>query len=674
MENEKLLVEKKTLEEVVNESEINGINKNYMTQCEFDSKYEKVKNQIHLQWVDERDCQERLKKRGRAKKDKSGIVRKYCEKSCKCTRRAWLNRLHQYLPMTKWLPNYKFKEDIVGDLVAGMTVAIMQIPQGMAYAMLAEVAPIYGLYSSFFPVLIYVLFATSNHVSPGTFAITSLMTGGCITRIINTRDDLVDNELTRINIATLITLLNGLFQLILGVLHLGIISIYLSEPQLPGLLGLTIKKHSGIFKLIHNSYGILSNIHRSNCITVVVAIVCIGAMIICKESINKPFKQKMFMPIPIELIVVILSTTVSYVTGISDKFGVSVLEYVPKGLPSVTLMNWNVFNDVISSSISIAIIGYAMSYSLADLFAKKYNYRISANQELIAIGLANCFGSFFSCIPMGASISRTLVQVNAGCRTLLTNVFSSIILFFVLIFLGPLFEPLPKTTLSAIVIVALKGMMLKIIDVGEFFKTNGIEGSIWLITFLSTAILDVTYGLIIGLLATFLLMIIRTQTQNVIELIKIDGVYVNKDFYENVDKTNDQSIRIIRYEDNIYFPNVHVFKRSLLKLFNICPEGKNKISCTSSNNLLPTKIVDYVILDASAISYIDRAGIKVLVSLIEIMETAKIQLVLAACQSSMLYRLEQMGFNDKLLFSPIPHIFPTIDDAVNYRVNTQDKF
>uniref|UniRef100_A0A8C4RQG4 Solute carrier family 26 member 5 n=1 Tax=Erpetoichthys calabaricus TaxID=27687 RepID=A0A8C4RQG4_ERPCA len=392
-----------------------------------------------------------------------------------CSSKRLKSIVFSFIPILTWLPSYPIKKYLLGDVISGISTGVMQLPQGLAYAMLAAVPPVYGLYSSFYPVFLYTFFGTSRHISIGTFAVISLMIGGVVVReapdamfditagndtdvtVLQARTEARDAM--RVKIAAGVTLLAGLIQFCLGLLRFGFVAIYLTEPlvrgfttaasvhvllsQLKYLFGIKTSRFSGPFSAIYSVVALGSNIKTTNVAALIVGVICIILLVAVKE-INDRFKQKLPVPIPVEIIVVIISTGASYGLNLSDTYGVDI------------------------DSVAIAIVGFSMSISMAKIFAIKHGYKVSGNQELIALGLCNCAGSFFHTFAVTCSMSRSLVQEIAG-------LLSSLVVLLVIVAIGYLFEPLPQTVLAAIIMVNLMGMFKQFRDIPSFWRSSKIE-------------------------------------------------------------------------------------------------------------------------------------------------------------------------------------------------------
>jgi high affinity sulfate transporter 1 len=469
---------------------------------------------------------------------------------------------------------YDLKTDLPSDLISGTMVGIMNIPQGMAYALLAGVAPVYGLYVSFFPVLLYFFFGTSRHIALGTFAVMSLMVAKVVDSVDCTHPDFrhIDTTVSpdimgfslihtdgynstglsdstteaqvneaknigqfwkeyeencKIGVAAGLTLMAGAIQLGLGILQLGFVSIYLSEPltrafttgaavhvftsQVGTVLGLKLQRFSGPGKLVFTYIEIFRNIASTNLTSFLMTVICIVIIFIVKEFINPKVKAKIRIPIPIELFVVIISTVIAYYGKFHEKFQLTVVGHIPTGLRPPSVPPVEHMSNMAGDAFAVAIVGFAISVAQAKLFAKKYDYMIIDNQELLALGIVNLVSSFFNCFTSAASLSRSLVQEDSGGKTQVAGLVSCLLVLIAILLLGPLFKTLPSCTLAAIIIVALKGMFLQLADLRKLWFISKIDWAVWVVTFLATVLLDVALGLLVGVSFSLLTVIARTQ-------------------------------------------------------------------------------------------------------------------------------------------------------------------
>nr|CAD7264974.1 unnamed protein product [Timema shepardi] len=436
----------------------------------------------------------------------------------------------------------------------------MHIPQGMAYALLGGVPPIVGIYMAFFPVLMYFFMGTSRHISMGTFAVVCMMTSKSVI-LYSSADEPFDfpfntslfdenssqpllvgtaanmsssPSYTPIQVATAVCFVVGIWQLVLGIFRLGVVSVLLSDTLVSGfttgasvhvlstqvvnLLGVNIPRHSGPLKVVYIFIDIFKNIQTANLVAIGISAITITILACYNEFLKPRVSKKLPIPIPMELMAVVAGTLVSMFTHLKENYGVKVVGGIPTGLPIPAHPPWALIPKILVDGLVIAIVAFSVNMSMASILARKRNYSVDANQELIASGCSNIFGSFFSCIPFAASLSRSLIQESVGGETQIASVVSCGLLLFVLLLIGPFFQPLPNCVLASIVVVALKGMFMQVKDLPRAWRLSPFDGMVWLVTFLSVVLLDIDYGLGIGVALSLLCVIIMGQRPKVCRL------------------------------------------------------------------------------------------------------------------------------------------------------------
>ncbi|XP_061836464.1 solute carrier family 26 member 6-like isoform X1 [Nerophis lumbriciformis] len=495
-----------------------------------------------------------------------------------------------WVPVLGWLPKYSIRENAVGDLISGCSVGIMHIPQGMAYALLASLRPVFGLYTSLYPVLVYFIFGTSKHVSIGTFAVISIMIGSVSERlapdsnfIVNGTNgtstvDIDQRDAYRVQIACSVTVLAGLFQILLGVLRVGFVVTYLSEPlvrgymtgsachvlgsQLKYLFGVTPVRFSGPLSLIYTVVEVCRLLPQTVMSELVVSLVSLAVLIVVKE-INACYRQKMPMPIPIELIVVIAATIITHFCGLPAKYNIDVVGEIPSGLKAPRAPDVTLFSAVIGDAFAVAIVGYAITISLGKTFALKHGYKVDSNQELVALGISNTVGSCFQCYSVTGSLSRSLIQESTGGKTQVAGLISSIIVLITVLKIGSLFQDLPKAILSTIVFVNLKGMFKQFMDVPMLWRTNRFDLLVWLVTFTNTILLNLDLGLAVSVGFSILTVIFRTQLSHysILGQVPATDLYLDIDTYKEAKEI--PGIKIFRSSTTIYYSNAEMYLEAL---------------------------------------------------------------------------------------------------------------
>ncbi|KAL5011790.1 hypothetical protein ScPMuIL_010341 [Solemya velum] len=712
-----------------------------------------------------RDCYHKEPDQSLCFKDR---LRKRLKTTCTCDSSERKDFLHGMFPFFKIMRKYKWKSMLPNDVVAGLTVGVMLLPQGVAFAMLAELPPMVGLYLSFFPVILYFFLGTSRHINIGSVAVVSLMVGSVVLKYegdwngsvagtnntdpntvmnvtstyvgSNSSGDIVtvtlptqDTHMTssvsedemnakKIGIAATICIICGVFQVALGVLRLGLVTTYMSEPLIRGfttgvavhvftsqvktVLGLRIKRFPGVFQIVNTYFAIFENIEMTNFAELLISLICIAIIYLVKVQINVRFKKKLKFPIPIELIVVILATVISHFGKFRNLWSIRIVGHIPAGLPLPTPPSFHDASSYISDAITIAIVAFAQSISLVSLLAKRNHYETDANQELIAYGLSNIFGSFFSCYPVAASLSRSTVQEATGGKTQVASLASATLILIVILWIGPLFETLPNCVLSAIIIVALRGMFLQILELRPLWKTSKYDFFIWLVTFLSVVVLHVDYGLAIGILFSFYTVILRTQRAKTRELELVPAVGVFKDSSKYMKTQGSSGTRIVGYDAPLYYANAEMFIEHIYQLTGVDPEKYRKIikkhgSIGAFNNVRTTPsvngqcgveiivapdettmveqaeplkeertrqdaygelpIIHTIIIDFSAITFVDTVGVKALKTVYAEYDTVGIKVLMATVGDNVWSVLQETGFCDKHGDS----IYLTIKDALS---------
>jgi len=433
--------------------------------------------------------------------------------------------IKQYFPILTWLPKYN-ADFFKGDLVAGLTVGIMLIPQGMAYAMLAGMPPIYGLYASIIPLILYAVFGTSRQLAVGPVAMISLLIAASV-------GELASDATEFISLTILLTMMVGVIQLLMGIFRLGFLVNFLSQP-----------------------------VDAVNFPTLTIGLVAIGLIILVK---------KIKLPIPGPLLAVVFGILTVWLLG-WDAAGVKIVKEVPEGLPAfgIPSLNFENVKALLPIAITISFISFMQSISIAKSIQIKNNaskdskshYQIVPNQELIALGMMNIGGSFFQSLPTTGGFARTAVNVQNGAKTGVAPIISATVIALTLLFLTPLFYYLPNAILASIIMVAVYGL----IDFKEakyLWRTDRGDFLMMLATFLGTLIFGIEEGILIGVILSLALIIFRTTQPHTAVLGKIP----ERPHYKNIDRFKHLEVRedilIMRFDARLYFANVNFFKEKI---------------------------------------------------------------------------------------------------------------
>ncbi|XP_051280078.1 solute carrier family 26 member 10 [Dicentrarchus labrax] len=641
---------------------------------------------------------------------------------CRCSRRAFFHLLKERVPIFNWLPRYRLKKWILGDTVAGLTVGILHIPQGMAFALLTSVAPIFGLYTSFFPVVLYMFFGTGRHVSTGTFAVVSLMTGSVVEQLVPTplemnssSSEAAEFEAQKIGVASAVALLSGIIMLCMFGLQLGFLSTYLSEPivkaftsaaafhvtisQLQSMLGLRLPRHTGTFSLFKTLASVMENLPHTNMAELLISMVCLAVLVPVKE-INMRYRQRLRTPIPVEILTVIIATGVAYASSLDSTYSIEIVGHIPAGFPKPRMPALHTFPDIAGDTVAITFVGYAVSVSLAMIYADKHGYSIHPNQELLAHGVSNTVSSFFTCFPSSATLATTNILESAGGHTQLSGLFTSLVVLVVLLLIGPLFYFLPKAVLACINVTSLRQMFLQFQDLPELWRISKIDFMVWVVTWLSVVVLNVDLGLAIGVVFSMMTVICRTQRAGCSVLGRASNTEIYRPL-ENHSKCYEvPGVKILTYNGPIYYGNRNFFREEMSRLLGLTPEkircrekarkalekrereatvntverGIANTSFSSENEFFKSETsesdVQAVLIDCSSVIFVDVAGARLFTQMCTECQKVGVHVYLANCNESVLKILTSSGLMNYM--NP-QHIFVTVHDAVTYIQQQKEK-
>ena len=514
-------------------------------------------------------------------------------------------------PILQWLPHYK-KTSFAGDLSAGITVGIMVIPQGMAYAMIAGLPPVFGLYAALVPQLIYAVMGTSRQLAVGPVAMDSLLVAlGLGALSISGIDQYIA-------MAIFLALFMGVIQLILGLLKMGFLVNFLSKPAISGftsaaaiIIGLSQLKHLlGISIQGSNQVHILvidaiKNISNTSLLTLLIGMIAI-LMILLLKKINQR--------LPAALLVVIAGILAVYWLDLQE-LGVQIVGEIPGGLPQFQLpvIAASRISELLPIALTLALIAFMEAISVAKAVEEKHDdYQVDANQELIALGSSNILGALFQAYPTTGGFSRTAVNEQAGAKTGMAAVISATVVGLTLLFLTSVFYYLPKAVLGAIIMVAVFGLIDLKYPIA-LFKHRKDEFLVLIVTFLTTLVIGIKEGILLGVLISLLLLVYRSSRPH----IAILGRIKNTNYFKNVlrfpeDTETFDEFLIVRFDAQLYFGNKEYFKKEILK--RIKQRGQK---------------VRFVILNAEAINYIDSSAVFMLRELLADLKQKEIKFLIS---------------------------------------------
>ena len=507
--------------------------------------------------------------------------------------------MKKIFPILNWILKYK-PEYFKDDLLAGITVAILLIPQGMAYALIAGLPPVYGLYAALTPQIVYTIMGTSKQLAVGPVAMDSLLVAAGLGALS------IVGLGEYIQMAILLSLIVGIIHLILGVFKMGFFVSFLSKPVISGftsgaaliislsqvkyLTGIPIAQNNKLQDFI---LSILKSEVPIHVTTLLLGLSCIFFLLIIKK-LNKK--------IPSALVVVFFSTLWVYFFN-KNVEGVAIIGEIPKGLPSIKFpkLEWIVIKNLFPVALTISIVAFTEAISISKGLAEKNKlYKLNPNQELLALGSANIIGSFFQSYPTTGGFSRTAVNSQAKAKTGVASLICALLIALTLSFFTDLFFYVPKTVLAAIIISAV----LRLIDVKyaiRLYKSRKDEFAVLMLTFILTLFVGIIQGIFFGIILSLLLLVYRASKPHFAFLGRIG----NTNYFQNIDRfPNEVVVRedliILKFDAQLFFGNIDFFKKLV---FN-------------SIEKKPSKVKGFII-NARAINYIDSTASEELIIIIK---------------------------------------------------------
>lgn len=533
--------------------------------------------------------------------------------------------IHMLIPTFDQIGELRDKETFKVDVLAGVTVALVLVPQSMAYAQLAGLPPYYGLYASFLPPMVAAIFGSSRQLATGPVAVVSLMTAAALEPLA------VAGSEGFLVYATLLAILIGIFQVTLGLLRLGVLVDFLSHPVVVGftnagaiiigtsqigkLFGVTAEKAERHYETVYNV--VQSAIANTHWPTFLIAVLSIGIMIGIKK----------WRPTwPNVLIAVVVATLISKFTGFQESGG-AIVGDIPAGLPGISIpeFNFDIVLQLATSAVVIALIGFMEAISIAKAMAARTRQRLDANQELLGQGLSNIVSGMFSGYAVSGSFSRSAVNINAGARTGFSSIVTAAVVGITLLFLTPLLFHLPQATLAAIIIMAVIGLV-RIEPVIHAWKVERHDGIVAVVTFVLTLVFapNLDKGILIGVLLSMALFIYRTMRPRFAIISRHhDGTF--RDIRVFPELKTCRKIIVVRFYMSLYYANAGYFENKILEVFADHRDAK------------------YIILDAGGVNMVDATGEMVLTHLRERLEAAGVILLVARMRRQFMQSLRKSG-------------------------------
>ena len=553
--------------------------------------------------------------------------------------------LKRLFPFKDWISDLRNPKILRADIVAGLTVALVLVPQSMAYAQLAGLPPYYGLYASFLPVAIASIFGSSRQLATGPVAVVSMLTAAAL-------EPIASNDPTGyVAYAIMLAFLVGIFQLSLGLLRMGVLVDFLSHPVVTGFTNAAaiIIATSQLSKLFgvnvasaEHHYETIMNVLAESLVNTHSPTLLMGILAIFLILLTRKISAKY----PAVLISVVITTVISWYIQFETNYGGKVIGVVPDGLPTIQMpqIDLDQLINLGTVAIAISLIGFMEAISIAKAMATQTKQRLDADQELIGQGLSNIVSSFFQGYPVSGSFSRSAVNISAGAVTGFASVVTGLVVGITLLFLTPLLYHLPQATLAAVIITAVINL-IKFKPIKYAWRVQKHDAIISIITFFVTLLLapELELGIIVGIVLSLGSYCYRSMRPRIICLSKNNqGVFRNSDA-NNIPKCC--SISVMRFDGPLIFTNAGHFENEVIERVATKPELR------------------YFIIDAIAINEIDATGQEMLHSLSSRLYEQNINLFFARVHKPITKIFSDTGYSKGQWKN---NFHRTIDDAIEY--------
>ena len=546
--------------------------------------------------------------------------------------RSWLTSL-----VPEWVGEYTWSKT-VGDAYAGILVGILLIPQSMAYAILAGLPPIYGLYASLLPLIVYALLGSSRQLAVGTVAIDSLIIVIALSAVAQPETE------SYVGYALLFAVMVGSIHLLLSVGRMGFLVNLLSKPvitgfisaaaavigcsQLGNLMGIELPRTEKIHVLLGQAVSSMQSIHLFSLVLGVAGIIIL---------VGFRLRSKRF---PAALVIVSLGVLVTWMLHL-EQHGVAIVGQIPTGLPTFSLPSFDV--DIAAQlampALMLALVQFTNVVSLGKSYAMEYDYSIDPNRELFAIGMANMIGGVFQSYPVSGSFSRTAINADAGAQTPLSNIYTALLVALVLMFFTGVLYFIPIPILAAIIMVAVFGMV-KVKEIKKLYRLKPIEGHIAILTFVVTLLFGIQTGILIGIIASVTMVMYRISWPNVAILGNLPGTRSYRDIRLHPEAVEVDGILVLRVDASFFYANADFLKELILK-----------------RSELEKKAIHSVIIDASSVNDIDSTALDALFTIDHRLSDRGVTLYLTGTHGRMDRMMQKSGYRahlgeDRFFLSP----------------------
>ncbi|CAJ1393858.1 unnamed protein product [Effrenium voratum] len=586
--------------------------------------------------------------------------------------KSMVEKLSKIVTIFEWAPALTFRK-VRADLVAGLTVGVMVIPQSMSYGAIAGLPYINGMYSACVPTLVYAFFGQSRQLAVGPVAMVSLLVeaglNGNLGPECNEPGKAQYEVCTAeyVGLACLTAMVVGAMQILASVLKLGFLVTFLGHPVISGftsgaaiiiglsqlkyILGFDIPKSQYIYDTILN---VALNIEQTKGMPLLLGLVWLAYLILNKKMAAKFKSLRMLAPMGPLISCVVGSVLLWAFPVLIDEYHVKYVGEVPSGIFPISIDSWD-FQKVpivLGTAVSSCLIGYMESIAIGKNLAATNGYDIEAGQEMLAIGIANLVGAAFSCYPVTGSFSRSAVNNSTGAMSQLSGVITAVVMFCTLMFLTPLFYYLPKFALAAIVM----NSVIPLVAFGEarhLFNVKKHDFILWCTAFIGTLFLGVLMGIMVAVGLSLIIVIYESARPQITILWRIPGTSIYRNMKQESAGTFIQNVFIARIGSSLYFANASFVKDMLL---------------AHVNDLEEVNKTQYVVLEMTPVISIDATAVHVIKDVVNDFRMRGLQVAFAMVGNRVEKTFRKAGLKR---FIGDQWFFHTVEEAVQYCVKHQ---
>ncbi len=557
--------------------------------------------------------------------------------------------LARYLPILGWLPKYD-RSWLSVDIIAGLTLWGLVVPEAMAYAGIAGLPPQAGLYTLLAALLVYALLGTSRHlVVQATSATAALLASSVAAALVATAAATASDPETYQVYASAFVLVTGLVFLAAGLAKLGFITQFLSKPVMDGfIMGLAIfvvvgqlNKLFGVPKpegnTVEKLLGIIKELPQANWVTFAVGASAL-ALLFLLPRLNKK--------IPAGLVVLFGAIALSAVLDLHGNYGVEIVGTLPQGLPSLAFprVPFITYLGMVLPAIGVLLVAYSEALGVAHEFAEKHGYEVNADQELNAHAAANLVSALFGGMLAAGSMSASAVKEGAGARSQVTNLVTWVVTIITVLFLTPLFTTLPEAVLGALIIHAL-WHIIAARKLQKIRLASRVEFWFGVLALAGVLLIDVLEGMIIGVVASLVFVVYKTSRPHIASLGRVPGV---PGAYSDLE----------RHPENVPVPGVLIVRLDAQLYYANAANVRDRVKAMIKEMESPPRAV---IFDSNAQEQIDVTSTDEIKKLVKELHEKGIGVYLAEVHAPVLEYGRKTGLLESI---GEDHIFPTVELAV----------